>query len=377
LKKVSVLLPSFIRELPAVKKNGVVQKLQFLNNSRLKQQNAEHFARRVRQPTTSRRFELLNTSNELKNTALLLVSLLLLFPLTPALGDESLFFTIVSMDRRDLGFRQYQADVENAYRRLAEMERRGADMERLLDELTVFSYSPKEGEDIFSIAARCNIPYSGIATLNRVNHPASLEQSGALLLPSMPGIFIPEFPESDLEMVMASARTVRQGFTITINRNGKKENFRFLPGGDFSPTERAFFLNTSFRFPMRTYTLTSPFGPRINPVTGNPGFHGGLDLAAPEGTDIFAVRDGVVTEVGEDSIYGKYIIIQHGETWVSLYGHMSAVLASLRSSVQSGTVIGKVGSTGLSTGPHLHFELRQNGRAQDPGKYLFREGNRP
>jgi murein DD-endopeptidase MepM/ murein hydrolase activator NlpD len=304
---------------------------------------------------------------------------LLLFavPLMYVCGDDGLFFTIVSMDRRDLGFRQYQSDVENAYRRLSELERRGAGMEILLEELTVFSYRPGSGEDIFSIAARCNVPYSGIVTLNRLNHPAALAGAVELLLPSIPGIFIPISPQSDLEMVMASSRTAAQGFVITLTRNGKKEDFRFLPGSDFSPTERAFFLNTSFRFPLRTYTLTSSFGPRINPVTGNPGFHGGLDLAAPLGTDILASRDGVVTEIGDDPIYGTYIIIQHGETWVSLYGHLSTVLTSLRNSVQSGTVIGRVGSTGQSTGPHLHFELRQNGRAQDPGRYLFREGNRP
>ncbi|MDR1177312.1 MAG: M23 family metallopeptidase [Spirochaetaceae bacterium] len=311
-----------------------------------------------------------------KNTAqkAALVLFLCVFPLICAGGDD-LFLTISSMDGRDLGFRQYQADVENAYRRLAELERRGRGMEALLEELTVFVYRPGDNEDIFSIAARCNVPYSGIATLNRLNHPASLANAEALLLPSIPGVFIPDSPESDLEMVMASSRT--QGFAITVTRNGRKESFRFLPGSDFSPTERAFFLNTSFRFPLRTYTLTSSFGPRINPVTGNPGFHGGLDLAAPLGTDIFAARDGIVSEIGEDPIYGKYIIIQHGETWVSLYGHLSTVLTGLRNSVQSGTVIGRVGSTGQSTGPHLHFELRQNGMARDPGRYLFREGNRP
>jgi murein DD-endopeptidase MepM/ murein hydrolase activator NlpD len=84
----------------------------------------------------------------------------------------------------------------------------------------------------------------------------------------------------------------------------------------------------------------------------------------------------VVTEQGEDPIYGKYIIIAHGDNWVSLYGHLSPIGTVLRSSVRSGNLIGRVGSTGQSTGPHLHFELRQNGRAQDPGKYLFKEGSR-
>jgi murein DD-endopeptidase MepM/ murein hydrolase activator NlpD len=79
----------------------------------------------------------------------------------------------------------------------------------------------------------------------------------------------------------------------------------------------------------------------------------------------------VVADLGEDPIYGKYIIIQQGESWVSLYGHLSRIETVLRSSVRSGSLIGRVGSTGQSTGPHLHFELRQNGKAQDPGRFLF------
>jgi murein DD-endopeptidase MepM/ murein hydrolase activator NlpD len=309
-----------------------------------------------------------------KSFVLFHICLPLLFP--AFLWGEP-FLSIVSMDRRDLGFRQYQDNVERAYRRLADLERRGESMASLVDELTVFSYSPENGEDIFSIAARCNIPYSSLATLNRLNHPSSLAGAAELLLASIPGIFIPREPVSDIELVLASGRREEHGFPVTISRNGRSETFRFLPGVDFSPTERAFFLNTSFRFPLRSYVLTSVFGPRINPVTGNPGFHGGFDLAAPLGTDVLASRDGVVVEIGDDPVYGTFIIIQHGETWSSLYGHLSAVLTGLRSVVQSGTVIGRVGSTGLSTGPHLHFELRQNGRAQDPGRYLFRGGSGP
>lgn len=94
--------------------------------------------------------------------------------------------------------------------------------------------------------------------------------------------------------------------------------------------------------------------------------HQGIDLAAPEGTEVYAVADGVVIDIGEDPIYGNYVIISHGESWTSLYGHLQKVETVLRSSVRSGTLIGRVGSTGQSTGPHLHFELRQNGRALDP-----------
>jgi murein DD-endopeptidase MepM/ murein hydrolase activator NlpD len=276
----------------------------------------------------------------------------------------------------DLIFRQYAADVEAARWRLSGPGRSpgGAAAAELL---TIYAYQARAGDDLFSLAARCNIPYAALATLNHISRPGSLEDAGILLLPSAPGLFIPEEPESDLERLLFSGRREEPGLTLNLAGTGGKERVRFIPGVDFSPTERIFFLNPGvFSFPLRQYRLTSAFGPRRNPVTGNLRFHQGLDFAAPLGSGVYAARDGVVSEIGEDPIYGVYIIIQHGDNWKSLYGHLSAVHTALRSSVRSGTLIGSVGSTGQSTGPHLHFELRQNDKAQDPGKYLFKEGSR-
>jgi murein DD-endopeptidase MepM/ murein hydrolase activator NlpD len=89
------------------------------------------------------------------------------------------------------------------------------------------------------------------------------------------------------------------------------------------------------------------------------------------GSEVYAAGDGEVVEMGTDPVYGNYIIIEHGGNWRSLYGHLSKFETTLRRHVRSGSLIGRVGSTGLSTGPHLHFELRQNGKAQDPGRLLF------
>ena len=98
--------------------------------------------------------------------------------------------------------------------------------------------------------------------------------------------------------------------------------------------------------------------------------HQGIDLAAPEGTEVFAAADGVVTAAGFDPVYGNYIIISHSNNWKSLYGHLSTIDTVLRTNVKSGNFIGRVGSTGQSTGPHLHFELRQDGKAFDPAGRL-------
>lgn len=281
---------------------------------------------------------------------------------------------ISRLDRGDTLFLQYQEDVENSRRRLFGRGRTGGTPEERVRELagalTIYRYVPGEGEDLLSIAARCNIPYPALATLNRLSYPSLPSPGREILLPSIPGLFVPREPVSDLERLLAAARFSWEG-GVDIQAGQGRAAFRFFPGDDFSPTERIFFLHRDFRFPLRSFTLTSAFGPRVNPVTGRFRVHEGLDLAAPAGTDVFAAREGVVTETGSDPVYGNYIVIQHQENWASLYGHLSYIAVALRQEVRSGTLIGSVGSTGQSTGPHLHFELRRNGKAQDPGKYLF------
>jgi murein DD-endopeptidase MepM/ murein hydrolase activator NlpD len=281
---------------------------------------------------------------------------------------------IFRLDPQDTGFRQYLQDVAGSRRRLFNRERTGEPPERIAESLTIYRYTPLAGEDIFTLAARCNIPYAAIATLNRFPHPADLEGTGPILLPSIPGIFIYPDSGSDLERLAASARSPGQAgaaVPLTITVETEKRNLFFYPGADFSPTERNFFLNPGFRFPLRTFRLTSPYGMRQNPITGRLRLHEGMDLAAPLGTGVYAAGDGVVTEIGEDPVYGRYIIIKHRDNWATLYGHLQKIETALRTEVRSGNLIGKVGSTGQSTGPHLHFELRRNGQARDPGKYLF------
>ena len=305
----------------------------------------------------------------LTGQGLILALFLSLSPISAqeAAGSPGILPLISRLDNRDLGFVQYQEDVENSRRRLFGPARTGGGEGNWAAALTVYRYIPAEGEDLLSLAARCNIPYSSLATLNRLPHPPLAEE---MLLPSIPGIFVPLEPDSDLERLVAAARSGREGEEIRLG--GDAGLFRFFPGDDFSPTERIFFLNRGFRFPLRNFTLTSAFGPRINPVTGRFRVHEGLDLAAPEGTSVFAAAEGLVTETGFDAIYGNYVVVRHRDDWVSLYGHLSLISVVLRKELRSGSLIGKVGSTGQSTGPHLHFELRKNGRAQDPGKHLFR-----
>lgn len=114
----------------------------------------------------------------------------------------------------------------------------------------------------------------------------------------------------------------------------------------------------------------SGFGNRTDPFTRGRAFHAGLDFPAPTGTTVLSAGYGKVTFVGQRSGYGKLVEVTHGSGLVTRYGHLSAYLVREGQTVNTGTPIAKVGSTGRSTGPHLHFEVRRNDKAVDPAAYL-------
>ncbi|WP_374623236.1 M23 family metallopeptidase [Devosia sp.] len=123
--------------------------------------------------------------------------------------------------------------------------------------------------------------------------------------------------------------------------------------------------------PMGGLTRTSSgFGNRKDPFTGGRAFHSGLDFPAPKGTTVLSAGYGKVTFVGQRSGYGNLVEISHGPNLTTRYGHLSAFLVKEGQIVNTGTPIARVGSTGRSTGPHLHFEVRRKDMAVDPAKYL-------
>ena len=125
------------------------------------------------------------------------------------------------------------------------------------------------------------------------------------------------------------------------------------------------------RDPLKDYTITSPFGMRTNPFTGERSFHTGIDLAAPKGTPIYAAASGRIGKrTGWSDIYGNEIIIQHGGGWKTGYHHLARMLVKAGQRVRKGQIIGYVGSTGYSTGPHLHWSVYRRGDEINPRRFL-------
>jgi murein DD-endopeptidase MepM/ murein hydrolase activator NlpD len=122
--------------------------------------------------------------------------------------------------------------------------------------------------------------------------------------------------------------------------------------------------------PIRKGWLSSKFGKRADPFTGKQEHHKGVDFAGREGADVLAVGDGVVTWSGKRSGYGNLVEINHGNGYVTRYGHNKANTVEIGETVKKGQQIAMIGSTGRSTGPHVHFEVLRNDRQVNPAKFI-------
>lgn len=234
-------------------------------------------------------------------------------------------------------------------------------------DMSIYSYVPNENDDIFSIAAKCNIPYDTIVSLNAMTGPDQLPEK--MLLIAVPGIFV--FPEqsnpSPLLKILAQRTDEYKAVKIR-DTDLKLHTAYFYQGHKFTAVERRFFLNPGFRYPLdeNTYKLTSLYGKRNDPFTGHPRFHNGIDLAAPMGSPVRASNAGVVSRTGYSDIFGNYILIKHDNGYETLYGHLSEISVNKDDILYGGQKIGQVGTTGRSTGPHLHFEVRKTGETLNP-----------
>jgi len=263
-----------------------------------------------------------------------------------------------TVESRDPLYSQQQEDVELWY---------GGDKHTV--SLAIFRYKPLVSEDLFSVAAAFNLPYDALATLNSWEAPAFFDAKDEVLIPNIPGIFIPKAPMGKWERMLS--KSLRKGDSVSIQvvqKEGTSKEFEFFPGNKFTAEERVRFLGSLFSSPVAAGRITSPFGYRPDPFTGKPSFHPGIDLRVSTGTPVLAVRDGVIYDKGWVERYGYFVIVNHDGGYQSVYAHLDAILVEKKDLVDAGDLIALSGDSGISTGPHLHFELRRGGVPIDPSR---------
>lgn len=239
--------------------------------------------------------------------------------------------------------------------------------------VTFRHYTVKKGETISGIAARAGLRHlSTLLSVNGITNARRVSSGQKLRIPSIDGLSYTVKKDDNLAGI---AERYNVKVTALLDANDLPNAVLtagqelFIPGAVFSAAELRRILGQLFIYPING-RLTSPFGYRSDPFTGAKSFHSGIDLAAPTGTPVKATLDGKVVEAGINRIFGNYVIISHDNGYQSLYGHLHTIYAKRGQSVTQGTVIGAVGNTGYSTGPHLHLSIYKNGKMIDPFSVL-------
>jgi len=233
--------------------------------------------------------------------------------------------------------------------------------------LDIKIYTAKKGDTLSGIAEHFGLDLDTIASLNREwgsgVHLVSIDEE--IKIPNQDGIFLSL--QGEIDQFCAQKNVLAEAVLLVnhVSREQIKPGMElFLPGVQHTGVERSVAIGAAFLRPVRGW-ISSGFGYRHDPFTGGISFHRGIDIAAYIGAPVRASMDGRVVLVGENSVFGKYILIAHQISYSSFYGHLSRVLLRKGDVVRRGQRIGSVGNTGRSTGPHVHFEIRRNGVALD------------
>lgn len=237
--------------------------------------------------------------------------------------------------------------------------------------LTYFTYRVKAGDMIGVIAEKYGITQDTIISVNSIRQSRLIQIGQFLKIPSMPGILYTA--KVDDESLSSIAEKYKVNLEKCAALNGLDVSDVLSAGSTVFVPDAALDWATLqeingdlFSKPLRSYRLSSYYGWRSSPFSGARSFHSGVDMAAAHGTSVYAALNGRVTFTGFNETYGNYIIISHHSGYQTLYGHLSEILTTKGQYVDTKTRIGRVGNTGLSTGPHLHFTVTKNGSTVNP-----------
>ncbi|MBP3708894.1 MAG: M23 family metallopeptidase [Treponema sp.] len=267
-------------------------------------------------------------------------------------------FTAYSLSNSETAFTDDISETDELKEAIALLEEDSA-----ASEVSYFTYRVKSGDMIGIIADNYGVTQDTIISVNGIRQSRLLQVGQYLKIPSLPGILYTvkqngETPETIAKKFDVSAEKCARVNSLEQTSVISAGITLFVPDAALDFVTLQEINGDLFRRPLRSrYWLSSYYGWRKSPFSGARSFHTGIDMAAPQGTPIYAALAGRVTTAGYNDIYGNYVIITHHSGYRTLYGHMSSILVVRGQSVDSNTQIGRVGSTGMSTGPHLHFTV--------------------
>ncbi len=242
--------------------------------------------------------------------------------------------------------------------------------------LATDTYTVARGDSLGSIAQRNHIDIDSLISINGITNAKTLTIGQVLKIPNIRGIVHIVTKGESLGSI-ASANKVSVASLADANnlRSGTIQPGQaiFVPGAHLASADLRRVFGELTIWPVHGI-ISSWFGYRPDPFTGVRSFHGGLDLAVPQGTPVKAAMDGRVADVSYNKMFGNYVIINHSGGLQTLYGHLSVQEVKIGQAISQGQVLGLSGNTGYSTAPHLHFGIYKGGVSVNPLKYLAGAG---
>ncbi len=232
-------------------------------------------------------------------------------------------------------------------------------------------YKIKNGDNLWTIAKKYNVSLDAIISLNKIKTPHQLQPGNIINIPNISGVYY-EVKKGDSLSRLSKKYNVTYEEIKKYNALGSFLNVGeelLLPQAKLTTFERNLIFGKLFNKPV-SGKLTSKYGMRFHPIKKRWLFHTGIDIGDNNLEKITAIANGIVTFVGVRGNYGKLVKIKHANGYESAYGHLNKISVKKGQRVTPKTTIGEVGNTGLSTGPHLHLEIKHNGKFINPKRFL-------
>ena len=243
-------------------------------------------------------------------------------------------------------------------------------------------YQVKPGDTLASIAHRHNVKWQDLQRTNGISSPRRLQVGTKIRLEASNTLHVSNALPTSVSPTQETWYSVKAGDTLTGIAHRHNVKWRDLQRVNGISAPHRLQVGTKIRIPNGSppiafalplripLVVTSRYGRRNHPVTGRYQLHEGIDFRAAKGTRVYASRAGKVTFAGRRNGYGKVICIEHDNNFTTWYGHLSRIRVQIGQTVTQGNVIGLSGNTGISTGPHLHFEIRYKGRSENPTNHI-------